>query len=92
MALVGTVRSRGTITVPAELREQLGLREGDQVAFEVTGDRLIVTPVQVVPREQAWFWTQEWQAAERAADADLAAGRFTRYDSDEGFLASLTDE
>lgn len=92
MTLVGTIRSRGTITVPAELRDQLGLQEGDQVAFEVAGDRLIVTPLQVVPRAQAWFWTQEWQAAERAADADQAAGRFTRYDSDEDFLTSLTDE
>src|SRR5438105_224999 len=24
--------------------------------------------------EQAWFWTEEWQAKERQADADLAAG------------------
>ena len=92
MKVVGTVRSRGTITVPAELREQLGLQEGDQVAFEVSDDRLIVTPVHVVPRSQAWFWTPEWQAAERAADEDVAAGRFTRHDSDEEFLASLGDE
>jgi hypothetical protein len=28
-----------------------------------------------VPADQAWFWTPEWQAKEREADADLAAGR-----------------
>ena len=38
---------------------------------------------------QAWFWTLEWQAREREADEDLAAGRFTRHESDEAFLAAL---
>ncbi len=39
--------------------------------------------------EQAWFWTSEWQEGEREADEDIAAGRVTRYDSDEQFLAAL---
>ena len=39
--------------------------------------------------DQAWFWTEEWQAKEREADADLAAGRVTRFESDEAFLAAL---
>jgi hypothetical protein len=39
--------------------------------------------------EQAWFWTAEWRAGEREADADLAAGRGTVFRSDEAFLAHL---
>jgi hypothetical protein len=38
---------------------------------------------------QFWFWSPEWQAGEREADADLAAGRFARYESDEAFEAAL---
>jgi hypothetical protein len=38
---------------------------------------------------QAWFWTLEWQAREREADEDLTAGRLTRHESDEEFLAAL---
>lgn len=41
--------------------------------------------------EQAWFWTREWQEHEREADADLAAGRVTRFESDEDFLAELDE-
>jgi hypothetical protein len=41
--------------------------------------------------EQAWFWTQEWQQREREADDDLAAGRVTRFESDEDFLAALDE-
>jgi hypothetical protein len=39
--------------------------------------------------EQAWFWTREWQEREREAEEDLAAGRVTRYEDDEQFLAAL---
>lgn len=42
--------------------------------------------------EQSWFWTREWQEREREADADIADGRVTRFESDEAFLAALADE
>jgi hypothetical protein len=41
--------------------------------------------------DQAWFWTPEWQAKEREADADIAAGRVTRFESDEEFLRALDE-
>jgi hypothetical protein len=41
--------------------------------------------------EQAWFWTREWQAREREADSDLAAGRTTGYASDAELLADLDE-
>lgn len=41
--------------------------------------------------EQAWFWTPEWQAKEREADADIAAGRGTFYGSAEAFLDDLDE-
>ena len=41
--------------------------------------------------EQAWFWTREWQAGEREADDDMAAGRVTRFNSDEEFLGALDE-
>jgi hypothetical protein len=42
--------------------------------------------------DQAWFWTSEWQAKEREADADIADGRGTFYDSAEAFLDDLDEE
>jgi hypothetical protein len=41
--------------------------------------------------DQAWFWTPEWQAKEREADADKAAGRVERFGSDEAFMAALEE-
>ena len=39
--------------------------------------------------DQAWFWTPEWQAKEREADADIAAGRGILFDSDQEFIEHL---
>jgi dextranase len=43
----------------------------------------------VVDSAQAWFWAEAWQAGEREASADIAAGRTRRLESDEDFLDSL---
>ena len=51
------------------------------------------TPVEQINDEtdpdQAYFWTPEWQAAEREADEDIEAGRVERYRSKEAFLDSF---
>jgi len=38
---------------------------------------------------QEWFWTPAWQAGEREADADLAAGRSETFSSGEEFMEAL---
>ena len=39
--------------------------------------------------DQAWFWTNEWQAGEREAEADLAAGRYQVFDTMDDLIADL---
>lgn len=41
--------------------------------------------------DQWWFWTPEWQAKEREANEDIAAGRFKSFDTIEKFLESLDE-
>lgn len=41
---------------------------------------------------QDWFWTDEWQAGEAEVDADIRAGRVTRYATAAEFLDSLDTE
>lgn len=70
--------------LPGEVRAALHVGEDDEVAFVDTGRGIVVAPA-----GQAWYWTAEWQEGERAAAADLAAGRVRVFGSDEEFLASL---
>jgi 8-oxo-dGTP diphosphatase len=41
--------------------------------------------------EQAWFWTPEWQAREREADAEIAAGQIEVFETAEEFLNALDE-
>ena|ERR1035438_2727678 len=54
--------------------------------------RLLVWWLKLRHGDQWWFWTPEWQAGEREADADIAAGRTQVYTNAAEFLASLDDE
>jgi AbrB family looped-hinge helix DNA binding protein len=84
-----TIRTRGQITLPAEVRLELGLRDGDHLIVTVADGQIILTPAAIIPRDQRWYWTPEWQAGERQADVDIAAGHGRVYRSDEDFLAAL---
>lgn len=86
-----TVQSRGTVALPADLRRRLHLdREDAQVKLiELDDGRIELVPVVAVPADQAWFWTDRWQALEREADADIAAGRVTVVDGADELIAHL---
>lgn len=83
------VRAKGQITLPEDVRRAAHLEEGDYVEIAVEGDEIVMRPRSMVPKSQAWFWSEAWQAGEREASADIASGRTTSYESDEAFLESL---
>jgi len=84
-----TVRKKGSVTIPAEIRRAARLVEGDVIEVEMTANGILLRPKKLIDATQAWFWEPAWQAGEREADADAAAGRGDRYESDEDFLAAL---
>ncbi len=84
------VRAKGQITIPAEVREQVHLEEGDSVVFEVTPEgNILLIPQKTIPASQAWFWSERWQQMEREADEDIAAGRVARFDGVKEFFEDL---
>jgi AbrB family looped-hinge helix DNA binding protein len=85
------LRSRGVVTIPQQVREQLNLLEGDSLLVGVEDGRIVLTPAALLPRDQTWFWTPEWQAGEREADEDIAAGRGAIYHSGEEFIAAMKE-
>jgi len=53
-------------------------------------DGIISVVVQkLVDRDQAYFWTREWQEGERKADEDIRMGRLKTFDSVDDLLAEL---
>jgi antitoxin MazE len=62
------------ITIPQEIFEQLRLQPGDFLEVQVRDEVLHLIPQKLIPRDQAWFWSQEWQEREREADEAIAKG------------------
>jgi len=78
-----SVTSKGQVTIPKPLRQQLGLRQGSKVAFVLIGDhaemRIVSTPADV---PASGFGMLKSKRAAVAADFDpaglLARGRTGR--------------
>ena len=60
------LRVKGQVTIPVEIRNILGAEEGDELVFMVDENgRVFVERVQIIPPDQAWFWSERWQRLER---------------------------
>jgi AbrB family looped-hinge helix DNA binding protein len=75
------VTRNGQITLPASVRKQLGIEEGDLVEIEVEDERALLMPKKLVDKSQAYFWTKRWQENEQEADKDIKSGRIKSFDS-----------
>jgi hypothetical protein len=48
-------------------------------------------PKRLIDKSQAYFWTSEWQVAEREADADIVERRVYKFDSVELAITHLRE-
>lgn len=84
------LRTKGQITLPAEIRSALGANEGDDLVFYTDEQgQVLISRAQIVPPDQAWFWSKRWQKLEHEAQADLDAGRVVEFSSVSEALAAL---
>ncbi len=84
-----TLRAKGQITLPEDIRVAAKLEEGDLFEAEITQDGILLRTQKVIDANQAWFWTPEWQAGEREADANAAAGKGEFFASAEELLQGI---
>ena len=70
---VSRIGARGRTTIPKTIREAAGLREGDAIAFEVEGDRLLLH--KVVPGRDEYLHGVSAMMAEWLSPEDEEAWR-----------------
>ena len=84
-----TLRAKGQLTLPEDIRKAARLEEGDLFEAELTPEGILLRPRRLIDATQAWFWSPEWQTGEREADADRAAGRIETFSDGDAFLGAL---
>jgi AbrB family looped-hinge helix DNA binding protein len=78
------LRVKGQVTIPVEIRNILGAEEGDELVFMVDENgRVLVERVQIIPPDQAWFWSERWQRLEREVQQDILNQKNHEFDSSE---------
>lgn len=84
-------QSRGIIQFPPEMKRRLHLDQpGAQLEVTERPDGVFELRATLpIPADEAWFWTDRWQAMEREADEDIAAGRVTYFENVDDFIAHL---
>ena len=89
MTAYSKLTRHGQITIPASVRKELGVEEGDLVEIEVVDEKAMLIPKRLVDKNQAYFWTEKWQDAEKKAGEDIKAGRVKVFDSVEELIKDL---
>jgi antitoxin PrlF len=85
-----TLRAKGQLTLPDDVRKAAKLQEGDLIEAEVTENgEVILRPLATVDRSRAWFWTPEWQAGEREATEQGRRDEGELFENGSDFLDSL---
>lgn len=86
-----TIKEDGRLTLPIESRRALGIVGETELEVEVDAERDVVMlrPVIVLRREDAWAYTPEHRALLQRAHADSQEGRVRTLTEDE--LAALGD-
>jgi antitoxin PrlF len=70
-----TISSRGVVTLPAKLRQAMGLKADDQLIAETTPQGLLLRPAVTLPLE---LYTPERVQEFDEAEAELAVVRHKR--------------
>jgi bifunctional DNA-binding transcriptional regulator/antitoxin component of YhaV-PrlF toxin-antitoxin module len=77
------------VTIPHRISKALRLKKGDHMLMRVVGSHVEMVPASLIPKDQLWFWTPEWQKKEREVDEALARDDFKEADSMEELLRDL---
>ena len=76
-------------TVTATAHQWVGETASTPIVF--SGNLITAGPMMpsVIPEDEIFFWTPEWQTGEMAAEDDIAAGRTRRFASADDLIRDL---
>ena len=66
------------LAIPREIIKALHLNINDYLDVRLEDNKVVIEPQIVIPKDQAYFYTAEWQKGEKEADRDIKSGRTTK--------------
>ena len=75
------LKQKSQVTIPMELMRKLNLSIGDKLKIEEMDGKIIITPVAVIPKDQIWYYSKEWQDKEKGVELQIAEGKIHEADT-----------
>ncbi len=76
---IGKIARHYQVTIPRNIRKISGLKEGELVSFEVREGEIVITPIYMVKKEQAYFFSKKWQKAIKKSEEEIKSGHYKTY-------------
>ena len=87
--MVVDLKQKSQVTIPNEVVKKLKLAVGDKLDVVVKDGKIIITPVVVIPKDQMWFFSKEWQDGEKDVDRQVREGKTTKASTMEDLFDGL---
>ena len=81
MAATVKVREKYQITIPEDVRAKIPLQVGERVEVMAHEGQIVIRPIIEVPRDQAWFWSKEWQEKIAESKKNVEKGKLKVFKS-----------
>lgn len=75
------VREKYQVTIPEEVRGKIPLKVGERVEVIARGSEIVIRPMIEIPRDQAWFWSKQWQEQITQSMRDFEKGKIKVFKS-----------
>lgn len=86
--MVISISSRGTLTLPAEIRKKLDVKENDFFDVKIENGEIIITPVIVMPkRKLSEFGIKK----EKLASKEINQGEIKSFDNADDLIKELNE-
>jgi len=69
------VREKYQVTIPENVRSKIPLKVGERVEVVARRNEIVIRPIVEIPRDQAWFWSKEWQEQLAKSLEDIKKGK-----------------
>jgi len=69
------VREKYQVTIPEDVRNKIPLKVSERVEVVARRNEIVIRPIVEVPRDQAWFWSKEWQEQVAKSMKDMEKGK-----------------
>ncbi|MFH1187557.1 MAG: AbrB/MazE/SpoVT family DNA-binding domain-containing protein [bacterium] len=84
------IGTKHQVVIPNKIFSKLGLIVGDFLTVKMKDNDIMLKPTKLVPKEDLWFHSKEWQDGETQADKDIAENKVSKiYDNIEGAISDL---